>query len=303
MTEDSDVKPLYIDEHVRVRQDAEAASLVAARAAEVVVAPRQGVVRVPVARWEEAQRYERRTWMQHGRHAVSDRNEYHRERFAGYAAIRDCHFRRAIELGCGPHTNIRHILPECAIDDVHLLDPLIDDYVKHPFCRYSGGRLGGLVSERPARWPVYARHPAAALGAIRNDVQVGGVMGRSVTLVADMIEHYSTSDPFDLVVMINVLEHCQDAERVLAVIDGILAPGGVLVYHDKMYDADRVRALIERIYDAGHPLRVDHAVVDGFLANGYRTLMRAEFAVESEFRGVRLDYTEVYVIAKRRATA
>ncbi len=303
MSADDQVKPLYVDEHVVVRQDDEAAALVAARAAEVVVTPGKGVVRVPESRWEEAQRYERRTWMQHGRRAASDRNEYHRERFAGYAAIRGRHFRRAIELGCGPHTNIRFILPQCAVDDVHLLDPLAADYVKHPFCRYSGARLGGLLSERPARWPVYARHPAAALGAVWNDLRVGGLAGRPVTVVPDSIERYSSAEPFDLVILVNVLEHCQDAERVLEVIDEILAPGGVLVYHDRMYESEGVRELVERVYDAGHPLRVDHAVVDGFLANSYRTLMRAEYAAASEVRGLRFDYKEVYVIAERRGRA
>jgi hypothetical protein len=273
METDREVKPLYIDEFVRLHQDEETAGLVAARVAETDIDPEKGIVRVPAARWEEAQRYERRTWMQNGRASVSDRNEYHRERFAGYAAIRHRHFRRAMELGAGPYTNIRHILPQCTVDEVHLLDPLIRDYVRHPFCRYSGGRLGGLVSQRPSRWPAYARHPAAALGAIWNDVRTGGLAGRPVTLVADMIEHYATPNPFDLVVMINVIEHCQDAERVLRVIDEILAPGGVLVYHDKMYESDGVRALLGRVYDAGHPLRVDRAVVDHFLTNGYRTLI------------------------------
>jgi SAM-dependent methyltransferase len=303
MEHEAGTERLYIDEHVQVRQDAEAASLVFARAAEAPVEPEKGIVRVPVSRWEEAQRYERRTWMQHGRRAISDRNEYHRERFAGYTSIHGRHFHRAIELGCGPYTNIRYIVPQCRIDEVHLLDPLLNDYLKHPFCRYPGGRLGGLLGERPARWPVYARHPVAAVGMIRNNLEVGGVTGRPVTLVPGMIESYSTQAPFDLVVMINVLEHCQDAERVLAVINDILAPGGVLVYQDKMYESEGVRELLGRVFDAGHPLRVDHAVVDDFLATGYRMLMRAEYAVESAFRGVRFDYSEMYVVAERRSSA
>jgi len=77
------VRPLYIDENVALHQDEASAARVKARAAEVAVDPRRGVARVERARWEEAQRYERRTWMEHARRVLSDRNEYHRERFGG----------------------------------------------------------------------------------------------------------------------------------------------------------------------------------------------------------------------------
>ena len=294
------IKPLYIDEHIVLRQDDESAALVAERAAEVPVDPRSGVARVNRARWEEAQRYERRSWMEHGRRALSDRNEYHRERFAGYAPLRGRRFGRGIELGSGPYTNLRLILEHCRIDEIHVLDPLIGDYVGHPFCRYRNGRLGGILRQSPGRLPAYIRHPRELVRTSINDWRVGGWLGRPVTTVASMIEDYAPSGPFDLVVMINVLEHCQDAERVLSKIDEILVPGGVLVYHDKMYRAQAVRELLRVLYDAGHPLRVDQSVVDGFLARSFTPLMRAEYRVASEFRGVPLDYSELYAICEKR---
>ena len=292
---------LYIDENVTIHEGEDAARRLEARAADTAVDPREGVARVDQARWEEAQRYERRTWMQLGRRAASDRNEYHRGRFGGYAALEGMRFRRGIELGCGPFTNLRLILERCRIDEVVLLDPLIRDYARHPFCRYRGGRLGGLLHEHPARFVSYALHPARAIRSKRNDLRVGGWFGRPVTQVASMIESFETKERFDLVVMVNVLEHCRDAHAVFARIDGMIEPGGILVYHDKVYDAGRVRELLSVLYDAGHPLRVDRSVVDSFLESRFEPLLRREHPVHEEFRGVRLEHPELYFIGRKTA--
>jgi SAM-dependent methyltransferase len=296
----SPVPYLYIDENVTVHEGEEAARLLREHAAEVAVDPRNGVARVDDARWREAQRYERRTWMQRGLRAASDRNEHHRDRFEGYTALRGLRFRRGIELGCGPFTNLRLILETCRIDEVVLLDPLIEDYLRHPFCRYRGGRLGGLLREHPARLPSYALHPLRALRSKANEFRVGGWLGRPVTPVAAMIETFEADAPFDVVVMINVLEHCRDAHAVFARIDAMLAPGGIFLYHDKMYDAAGVRELLAVLYDAGHPLRVDHSVVDSFLEPRFEPLLRREHPVVEEFRGVRLDHRELYFIGRKR---
>lgn len=294
---------LYIDENIRIHEGEEAARLLARRGPGETVDPRTGVARVDPARWEEAQRYERRTWMDRGgRRALSDRNERHRDRFAGYATLRGLRFERGIELGCGPFTNFRFILTRCHVDHVFLLDPLIPEYLSHPFCRYRGSRLGGLLHESPARLPAYLRHPLRALRSKENDFRAGGFRGRPVTLIPSTIEDFEAAEQFDLVVMINVLEHCRDAHGVLARIDGMLRPGGVFVYHDKMYEARAVERLLAVLYDAGHPLRVDHSVVDSFLEDRFTPLFRAVHPVREEFRGVRVDYGELYYIGQRNPT-
>ncbi len=291
----------YIDEHIRVYEGREAAERLRARSDLARLDPATGVTRVDEERWQEAQRYERRTWLERGRLVLSDRNEYHRERFAGYAPLRGRSFRRAIELGCGPFTNMRLILEHCRAERIHLLDPLIEDYLRHPACRYRGGRLGGLAQLRPAQLPAAARRPLGFLAAAANAVRVGGLRGRPVVLEPAPIEGFQTDHRFDLVVMINVLEHCRDAGAVLDKILQISAPGGVFVFHDVLYDAEELRRTLSTSYDAGHPLRVAQPVLREFLGRHFEPLMSAEYRVAQTFRGAVLDRRELYYIGVRRA--
>lgn len=296
-------KPLYIDENITIHEGEDAAALLRSQTARQAVDPERGLAQVDRARWEEAQRYERRTWMENARRFASDRNEYHRERFANYAVLQGRHFQRGIELGCGPFTNLRLILEHCRIQHVHLLDPLLSAYLTHPFCKYRRGRFGGLLNENLMRLFSYLRRPGQVWRFKQNDYRVGGWSGRPAALHPTMIESFQTDQRFDLVVMINVLEHCQDALAVLAKIDEILLPGGLLVYHDKLYHAQEVQALLQRLYDAGHPLRVDRSVVDEFLNRRFRSWMRAEYWVETEFRGAPLSYAELYYIGQKQPPA
>ena len=71
--------------------------------------PQRGVVKVGKERWEKAQRYERLTWMEKCKDMVSDHNESNKQRLGDYSLLKGLHFEKAIELGCGPFTNIRLI--------------------------------------------------------------------------------------------------------------------------------------------------------------------------------------------------
>ena len=99
----------------------------------------RGIVRVPKDRWSMAQVYERNTWMVAGSEATDDRNGYHQSNFDNYVTLRDASFKSAIELGCGPFTNLRMIARHCKIERCNLLDPLINEYLCHKNCVYSRG--------------------------------------------------------------------------------------------------------------------------------------------------------------------
>lgn len=101
------------------------------------------------------------------------------------------------------------------VQDVVLVDPLIMEYVNHP-----NGHIDDLPVSR---------------------------------MIPSSIEDMPQLGQFDLVVMINVLEHCRDGWTVLKRVRELVASNGYLVLGERCYRD--VEALLRRRYDAGHPIR------------------------------------------------
>jgi SAM-dependent methyltransferase len=286
--------PFFIDENINVFEGEDAQSRLKEKSDLRYADAESGITHVELSRWQEAQRYELRTWLSKYRSAADDRNKYHKIHFANYASLRGQQFSRGVELGCGPFTNMRLILSECNITDITLLDPLLSDYLKHPFCSYKHGRLGGLLRQKNNWQRIFS--PKSYLDDCLTAYRVGRLLGRPVRLIKSMIETYETDLQFDFVVMINVLEHCQDAAKVFEKVLELLSPGGIFVFADVKYEAKKVLQISSITYDAGHPLKVDHSIIDQFLDKQFDILMRAEYRQEMKFRGV---YDETYFIGKR----
>lgn len=293
-------KQIFIDRDVRVFEGDEAAARIAEHNDRRFFQEGRGVARVDQDRWVEAQTYERKTWLERNRSVLDDRNRTHLARFFGYEAVAGRHFHRAIELGCGPFTNLRLILEVATADQVHLLDPLVRDYLEHPLCRYRGGRLGGLGARLGVDALIALRNPRLALAEAATALRIGGLRGRPVELEASSIEDFRTSHRFDLVVMINVIEHCRDLDAVFAKIDELLLPGGTFVFHDAFMSPAGVRATIEDVFDAGHPIRVQRSVVDAFLEPRFDVEFRSEFRDVEEFGGREFDTTSLFYIGRRK---
>lgn len=51
----------------------------------------RGILKVSEERWGEAQRYERKTWMDVGRNLSDDRNKVHESNFDGYRCLAGTH--------------------------------------------------------------------------------------------------------------------------------------------------------------------------------------------------------------------
>lgn len=290
---------LFVDRDVRVHRGEDAARLLAETNDLRFYEAGRGVLRVDRERWMDAQRYERRTWMELSLRASDDRNRDHVARFGGYQALRGIPFRRAIELGCGPFTNLRYILDVATVTEVHLLDPLVLDYVRHPLCRYRTGRLGGLPGPAGTWRLLTSGNPLRQALELANGIRIGGLRGRPVHLEPSTIEDYATEHRFDLVVMINVIEHCRDVNLVLEKIDRLLEPGGFLVFHDRPWKPEALEPTLATLYDAGHPLRVGRNVIDEFLDRRFAPLSRVEVADE-EVEGVRLPRTALYFIGRKK---
>jgi len=290
---------VFIDADLKIYEGEEAAKRIEDRNLQTHIDGDRGIVSVDAARWKEAQTFERKTWMESLGKVSDDRNWNHRRSFDNYRIVSGRRFSRAIELGCGPFTNMRLILQSADADEVFLLDPLASDYLNHPYCRYRGKKLGGLLRADLLKVLFAGRNPLRALRELAGNAKVGGLFGRDVEVIPSSIEAFDTDQKFDLAVMINVLEHCMDAEKVFNKILSLLAPGGVFIFHDKLYDDTFIAQTSKQIYDVGHPLRVTGKMIEGFLGSNFRTLHRKKFEDRSSFHGVEWTTQYLYFIGDK----
>ena len=182
-----------------------------------------GVLSVSAERWATAQRYEAACWLDRDRGASHDRENEHAIRFDGYRHVAGRNFARAIELGCGPFTQTRCILScHVEVDSLTLVDPLLDRYEELPLCAYSG----------------LAR-------------------GRQLVRYASTLEELALpATGFDLVVSINVLEHCRDYVACLDSLRALAVKGGLIVIAEAGIARESLDEVLTQTWDAGHPIRV-----------------------------------------------
>ena len=294
-----DPKFLYVDENLHFVTGDEAARALQEHSDAAFLDPAKGVVRVPKERWKQAQKYERDTWLVANAGASDDRNLAHEAAFGGYAALASRTFRHAIELGCGPFTNLRIVARHCRIERCSLLDPLIREYLNHPHCTYDeralrigdtplGRTLGASRPGRAARRVLRAMVPAL----IEQRVPIAQLLPMPIEEMPD--------GRHDLVVMINVLEHCFDANAIFDKILAILPPGGVLVFHDKLFEPAEIADDVRTRFDAGHPLRVGRPVIEAFVNDHFTPLYRKMEKVADEFEEIDLSREGIYFIGERK---
>jgi SAM-dependent methyltransferase len=285
----------YVDEQVNIYTGEEAEKHLAGNNDARFVEAGKGIVRVPVDRWRVAQTAESAHWMKLGIASDNDRNYEHRSNFDNYQALRGRHFDRAIELGCGPFTNLRLIAAEANLGRCSLLDPLIERYLEHPSRRYDRTKLRG------ERW-ILPRSARLILRKLRR-MMSPDLLTKSVPveqLIASPIETMPTDRTYDLAVMVNVIEHCYDVNSLFANLLAVTRPGTTLVFHDKYYDHGDVEKNAPRAYDAAHPLRVDKSVIEKFLHDSFIPVFEKITNHEQTFVGDRMKWQSVYFIGTRR---
>lgn len=190
---------------------------------------------VPLSRWQQAQEYELRTWKRRltfphyhallilhylglrSDHPQDDWNQWWRRQFDHYSML-PAHLHGAIEVGCGPFTNLRLIRTTCRIERIVLNDPLIN--------HYAGMRRSWI------------NHAMSMEG---------------VTLDARPLEDLHTvEERFDLAVMINVLDHVYDLGRCMSNATRLVKNGGYIIVGQDLYDP----LPGNEVEDVGHPVRV-----------------------------------------------
>lgn len=289
---------VYVGEDRKILTGRDAEALLREHSDSNYVDEVSGIVCVPNERWAMAQRYERGTWMEDGVHAFDDRNVAHATNFDGYAFLHGRSFARAIELGCGPFTNLRLIAGECKIDRCTLLDPLIYDYLRHRNCNYRHGilKIGATTLDFRLSRNRFARAIRRLIRAVRPTLLISGVPLEKA--LATPIEEMPECGKFDLVVMINVLEHCFNAHEIFRRVRKLCHPGTLFVFHDRLYRAAEVKREVMARFDAGHPLRVDESVILRFLHNSFRALIDRRVNVEDEVAGITLTEPGIYFVGE-----
>jgi SAM-dependent methyltransferase len=238
----------------------------------------ESVRSVSVERWREAQRWERELWEQGQRKRGwkrvvwpvaapvlralgwrrvwgDDWNHWWKWQFDDYGFLPN-ELGDAIELGCGPYTNTRLILEGRSARRMVCSDPLVRTYVTFE-----------------DRWLARA-HRTGQVEIDDHAIEDTPFAGGS----------------FDLVVMINVLDHVHDADRCLANAIGLLREGGIFVLGQDLSDAGDIA---RHPYDVGHPIRLRREDLEPYLAP-LTTIVRKDLG-RAEGRDPRLHYaTLVY---------
>jgi SAM-dependent methyltransferase len=220
--------------------------------------------RVEHDRWQIAQRWEQSHWLrQQKRLAVfgknyawkilswfgavekyrgDDRNQWWQSKFDHYRFL-PAKVNNALEVGCGPYTNMRLIKNVCNPDHLFLSDPLIRTYVNFRM--------------------TFVREMYKSAACILDD---------------HALEELPFADSyFDLAVMINVLDHVRDAALCMKQLLRVLRPGGILILgQDLSNDEDLARQ--PDGMKVGHPITLRVDWFHEYLNVNFEALLRKELS-------------------------
>lgn len=211
-------------------------------------------------RWEAAQKWERHQWVRTQKlrakycknliwrllrtarlvpkYRGDDWNDWWKKQFQNYDFLPPT-AENALEVGCGPYTNIRMMLGRCRFEHLYLSDPLIRTYVnfKLTFVAEMYKRAACVLDDHPLEELPFA------------------------------------SDYFDLAVMINVLDHVQDARRCMENLIRVIKPGGTLVLGQDLTNEQDLKALSGDEGEVGHPIKLDHYWFAPFLDRRFKVIL------------------------------
>ena len=217
--------------------------------------------KVSVERWHAAQEWEEQHWIgaqraraKYGKNYIwrvlrllklvptyrgDDWNSWWSKQFNDYAFLPDS-AKNALEVGCGPYTNIRLILERCRVEHLVLSDPLIRTYVKFKLTFVSAmyRNVGCVLDDHPLEELPFA-------------------------------DNY-----FDLTVMINVLDHVQDARLSMENLIRCTRPGGMVIIGQDLSNDEDINALRKDLGAVGHPIKLDEEWFRPWLDQGFTPVIR-----------------------------
>ncbi len=223
--------------------------------------------------WHVAQEYELDYALRRGGiKSCDDWNEWWFERFLRYRDIQDMAFENVLEVGCGPHTNLRFVLPLIEYERVFLEDPLIQSYI---MCQLlPRGPIDGFAD---AILRVLRRRKAKYSYLIHMMTDLAGRLNISS---ASLEELPFRDSMMDLLVCINVLDHVRDYDLSVGEMNRVLKKGGILIIGQDLSNKEDMDCCPESYSDVGHPIKLDGPTLEKSLI-GYdpvfsRTLARGE---------------------------
>jgi ubiquinone/menaquinone biosynthesis C-methylase UbiE len=198
---------------------------------------------VPAETWKTAQNWEREFWLReqknlakYGKNQIwkllslfgvvekyrgDDDNQWWAKCFDDYRFLPPS-VENMIEVGCGPYTNARLVVKACTPRHLFLSDPLIHTYVRFKM--------------------TMVREMYKTFGCYMDDHPLEDLPFR---------DSY-----FDVAVMINVLDHVQDAAACMETLIRIVKPGGYVIVGQDLTNDEDFRAHPDGMR-TGHPITLD----------------------------------------------
>lgn len=243
------------------------------------------IEKVTSDRWVEAQRWEEAHWVntQHARarfgknwiwrvlfalgwvskYRGDDWNQWWKAQFDDYKFL-PAKVENAIEVGCGPYTNVCHMLGRCHFHHLVLSDPLIRTYAKFKLT---------FVSE------MY-REAACML----DDHPIESLPFRP--------------DFFDVAVMINVLDHVEDARKCMENLVGVVKRGGIMILGQDLTNEADMEVLKGAVGEIGHPIKLNHEWFNPFLT-GFEPIIQ-KLLTREQGRDAKHHYGTLIFVGRKR---
>lgn len=216
------------------------------------------VKKVDNERWKQAQKFE----LKFARQTIESDDDWNRwwyEKFEQYSNLKNKHFNNVLEVGCGPHTNIRYILPKITFDKLWLEDPLIQYYIT-----YNLNKPNSFINYLNKK---FKKRSENYLVKIFSDLNI------KVDLSSSKLENLPYKDhQMDLVICINVLDHVNNYEQCMQEIFRVLNNGGLLILGQDLSNQEDLMHCPESYADIGHPIKVDHLLIEQTFAGKYHKI-------------------------------
>jgi len=212
-------------------------------------------------RWKDAQEAEK-LYAAHTITADDDWNQWWSQQFENYSLLIGRRFEHVLEVGCGPHTNVRFILPVIHYRHLYLNDPLIQYYFlisrHNPVLKSCMKRINRLL-----------RKPSSQIEVLFTSED------HQVDLCASKLEELPYRDSLmDMVICINVLDHVQDYDHCMKEIHRVLRLGGVLVLGQDLTNEEDYSNCPESFTEPLHPITLDHHMLEETLNPFYQSQMK-----------------------------